>query len=494
MAQRISDGPNILLICCDQLRADALGCYGNPVVRTPHLDRLADSGVRCTRSYVANPICMPNRVSLFTGQYPRNHGMWTNGLLLQHEPRTLADDLRDAGYQTASFGKLHFTPYGGEAGNRESAAWWKALGDDCDWTGPYWGFEQVELTIGHTLDCAHYGRWFRAHGGTPEMRRRHSVCGTPDSGVRDMPISLHDTAFVAERTAAFLREERDASRPFFCVASFPDPHHPFDPPREAAAWYPYDSMPPAIGGPDDLATRPAHYRQQFVGAWNRKGVGSPACPDGLPEAQRRERTAHTCAMVDLIDRGVGEIMQALDVSGQRENTLVIFTADHGELLGDHGLWYKGPFFYEGLLRVPLLVSWPGALAPGVSDALVSTVDLAPTVLDYLGRPIPAGVNGRSQRPHLENRGRTVRDHCLVEYRTGYGAADVASAALITRDAKYVRYQTGEEELTDLAADPEERRNVAADPAYQSQAQALRAALLDTLLATQMMEPAQISHA
>ncbi|MFW6303917.1 MAG: sulfatase-like hydrolase/transferase, partial [Candidatus Sumerlaeota bacterium] len=150
---------NILLITTDQQRKDSLGCYGNSVTATPNLDRLAGRGVRYERNYVANQICMPNRLSLMTGQNIRSHGLWTNGLLLD-ERCTLAHHLADQGYDTASIGKIHFTPFGGEAENRESIPWWYEHPEAVDWHGPYWGFKYVELALGHTSPVAHYGEWF----------------------------------------------------------------------------------------------------------------------------------------------------------------------------------------------------------------------------------------------------------------------------------------------------------------------------------------------
>jgi arylsulfatase A-like enzyme len=428
---------------------------------------------------------MPNRASMFTGMFPRNHGVWTNGLLPQGMPPLLGDLMAAAGFRTASIGKLHFGPYGGDAGNRESLALWKRLGDGWDWNGPYGGFEHVELTIGHTAPVAHYGRWFRARGGTPEMRVELP------SGARDMPPELHDSIFVGERTAAFVRENR--ARPFFVFASFPDPHHPFDPPLALAEKYRVRTLPPPIGGAEDLATRPPHYLAHFRGGWHRRGPVPEEHPEGPDAVTVHHRRANTLAMVELIDRGVGMILDALDEEGLRERTLVIFTSDHGELLGDHGLWYKGPFFYEGLLGVPLLVSGPGIEA-GVTDALVSTVDLAPTILDLAGARVPTRFDGISIAPHLRDRRRSTRDRCLVEYRTGYVPADHASAALVTRDLKYVRYDSGERELTDLAADPQERVNLAADPRAARTAEQLESRLLTELLSTGSRWPEQISHA
>ena len=485
---------NILLIITDQQRKDSLGCYGNPIVQTPNIDRLATQGIRFNRNYVANPICMPNRLSIFTGQCPRNHGMWTNGLYRQRERRTIATHLASHGYQTASFGKLHFTPYGGDAGNWESANFWQAQGDDFDWYGPYWGFDHVELTIGHTRPLAHYGRWFRQNGGTPEMLERHEGHGAMQSGVRKMPAALHDSTFVGERTAAFIRTERDARKPFFAVASFPDPHHPFDPPEEIAKLYSPDNVIPPVGVPADLVTRPPHYQQHFRGGWHRSGTVPESRPYGIPEAQQNEMIAHTYAMVDLIDRGIGTILKVLDEQKLWDDTIVIFTSDHGELLGDHGLWLKGPFFYEGLINTPLIIAAPRLAANGISDALFSDVDLAPTICELVGQPVPLYMDGHSQLPHLLDPTTSTRDQCMIEYRNGYGTSDVASRVLVTDTMKYVRYANGESELTDLRDDPREQENRVAQRGYADTVHEMQSRLLDEVLTTEPKWPEQIALA
>ncbi|MBN2711394.1 MAG: sulfatase-like hydrolase/transferase [Planctomycetes bacterium] len=484
---------NILLILTDQQRKDSLGSYGNTICKTPNLDRIAESGVRFNRNYVANPICMPNRACILTGQNLRNHGLWTNGLLLD-EFRTVANELSEQGYQTASFGKIHLQPFGGDHDHPEAAVHWKDKSNAYDWTGPYFGFEHVELTISHTSRIAHYGQWFREHGGTEEMGRLDTLTGAPQSGTRPMPSELHDSAFVGDRVSAFLKDERDRSKPFFCVASFPDPHHPFNPPEDAAKDYPHDNVTMPTGSAEDLASRPAHYAQHFRGEWHRKGMHDSKHPEGLSEEHTRERIAHTYAMVDLIDRNVGKILDALESEGLRENTVVIFTSDHGELLGDHGLWFKGPFFYEGLISTPLIISAPGEVAPGVSENLSSAIDLVPTMCDLAGASAPYYADGISLAPHLRDSKCETRKQALVEYHNGYGAADSPSKVLITERWKYVQYANGDAELTDLQNDPEERVNLAGAGEYAPVVQEMKGRMLEEILATSKKNPEQISHA
>ena len=375
----------------------------------------------------------------------------------------------------------------------ESGELWEQREGPVEWFGPYWGFEHVELTLGHTAAEAHYGEWFYKNGGTSEMRQRRRVTGDPKSYVMDMPPELHDSSFVADRSRAFINRSVADDRPFFLVASFPDPHAPFNPPAATAEAYPHENVVMPTGSSEDLQCRPEHYMAYFRGAWRRSGNVPPKTPEGVPEEYTRERIAHTYAMVDLIDRNVGKILESLKDNGLEEDTIVVFTSDHGELLGDHGLWAKGPFYYEGLLNTPLIITNPGTITPGVSETLFSDIDIAPTLCELAGIPVMPFMNGLTQVRHIHDRETDVRDCCLVEYRNGYGEADRSSKALVTSDRKYIRYQDGEEELNDLRADPDEFTNVVDKPEYSGEKEALEKQLLDEILSTEKKGPEQLSH-
>jgi arylsulfatase A-like enzyme len=423
--------------------------------------------------------------------YPHNHGLWTNGLLPEHEMPTLPGYLAKNGFHTANFGKIHFTPTGGNAGNKESGAFWKEQGDNFTWNGPYWGFETVELTIGHTSLIAHYGRWFRQKGGTEEMLVRHPISGAMQAGVRKIPPELHDSSFVADRVSDFLVSGRDKARPFFVTASFADPHHAFDPPEVLAEKYRGRPVRRPVGTSADLATRPAHYTDHFNGAWNRWGNTEPKHPGGLSPEHTNEIIYLTHAMVELIDTSIGKIIKTLEQENLLDETMIIFTSDHGELLGDHGLWLKGPFFYEGLVNVPLIVSGPGLPANKKTSQPASSVDIYPTVCEALGLPVPLGVLGRSLIPHMA-KGEQTRDHCLIEYRNGYGDKDTAAAVYIDTQYKFVAYETGEYELTDLVKDPGESTNIALSSPELVRGYTEK--LLLELLKTGNQFPDQIGHA
>ena len=488
---------NVLWIMSDQQGSDSRGCYGNAFAATPCLDSFAREAVRFQRAYVANPICMPNRHSLFSGRYPHNHGVYTNGLLLPDTGCSLPHYLSSLGWQTASIGKLHFTPTDGTTPpgqSPESASTWGDSCADYSFHGPYWGFQYIELTVGHSREQGHYRQWFLENGGSDAMYEGESETGDSMCLAMRLPERLHSSSFVGERTCRWLREQRDPEKPFFLVASFPDPHHPFDPPQETAERFSMERLAPPAGGPEDLETRPAHYARHFRGEWHRSGVTpKTTTPHGLGEAQARERIRNTYAMVSLIDKNVGRILDTLRELHLEEDTIVLFTSDHGELLGDHGLWLKGPFYYEGLMSVPLLLRVPGV--QGRDDSgLISSVDVAPTLCGLLGLPVPYYMDGVSQEAHISDPGQQARDWCLVEYRNGFGPMDVASRAIFTQQYKYVRYQTGERELTDLREDPKETRNVASLPSYAPVCAELDNKLISAVLSSENKYPQQISFA
>lgn len=530
---------NLVLIMCDQLRKDFLGCYGNEYVNTPNIDSLAAHSTVFDHCYVNNPICMPSRMSIFTGLYPHNHNQWTNGNQLEHPLRTLADHLHDNGYHTGSIGKLHFqcTDCGKNAPHisMEDHRLWEEKGDNIDWYGPYWGFEHVEFTSGHaTKPLAHYGKWYHEHGGKDEWAVAKPVEGFDACPVTTMPENLHDSMFVGERAAAYISEHANDDQPFFLTASFPDPHHPFNPPLETALRYKDVPVKMPVNKSDDLHTRPRHYHYHQYGVWHRAGLlhplpdmpeedkekcgkcadqiaqfmdekilqglgllthgdssGEEYKPSVLSAHERDQRIRNTYAMVDLIDKGVGKILDALKESGALEDTVIIFTADHGELMGDHGLWLKGPFFYDGLVNVPLMMHTPEDNA-SVTEALASSVDIYPTCCELLGVPTPGSCDGMSQAAAL--RGEKVRTECLFEYRNGYFENDVYTLGYVDEKYKFVQYQNGDVEMTDRINDPEENVNIVYNGANPELLAEYRNKLLNMMLNTASKFPEQYCHA
>lgn len=496
--------PNFLIFATDQLRADHLGCYGNPDVRTPHIDRLAARGVRFTESYVANPVCMPNRASLFTGRYPKSHGLRENGITLSRDETVLPEILRQAGYRTAAFGKLHLAPFGAGGNPDQPPADHELLEDRRYWEEhdemplPYYGFEEVYFVGGH----GHYvfGQYKnelnREHPAAFELLQQESALapptGAPESWKAALPPELHYNTAIADRTIAYL-ENHPPDQPFFLWCSFPDPHHPYSPPR------PYcDEYDPATiqfsparreGEHDDL---PAYVRACYEG---RAVVGWRYDLRQVTDAHLREILALTYGMVSMVDHQVGRVLAALETVGLREDTVVIFLSDHGDLMGDHWLLQKGPFLYRGLVRVPLIWSDPALSRAGAtSRALVSAVDLAPTVVARAAVPTPApgrlalegipwpdipqrgGVQGRSLLPTLQGETRSVRDWVYIEYDNSNLGDRLRSIRSHEWSLTYlVERDTGF--LFDLRRDPDELFNRWGHLEYQG----IRADLLAHLL-------------
>lgn len=529
---------NIVLIMCDQLRKDYLGAYGNPYVCTPNIDSLASEAYVFENNYVCNPICMPNRMSLFTGMYPHNHGMWTNGLMPSQQLPTIANTLHDAGYDTCSIGKLHFEPTDcfehSPRGSREDHRVWEEIGDNIDWYGPYWGFDHVELTIGHaTKPIAHYGKWYHEHGGNNDMAKAKLIAPFTFCPVTTMPEQLHDSTFIGERCADYIMKRTDSEKPFFLLASFPDPHHPFNPPLETARKYINAPIKTPIAEDDDLKTRPLHYSYHQNGAWHRAGVIKEV--EGMTESERQkvkenmsllqsflkiddptscsliggessnarkkgsghisneernERIRNTYAMIELIDKSVGRIVEALKKAGKYEDTIIVFTSDHGELMGEHGLWLKGPFFFDGLINVPLIICNHNHEAR--SNAYSSTIDIYPTLCSLAGVKTPSYIDGRT----IINQNGSInsREQCLFEYRNGYFDHDNYSIGIVNENYKFIQYQDGQCELTDRKKDIEERINVADAEQYSDVLNSCKLTILKEVLNSGIKYPEQISNA
>ncbi len=530
---------NLLIIMCDQLRKDYLGCYGNEYVKTPNIDTIASEGVCFENCFVNNPICMPNRMSIFTGLYPHNHNQWTNGNQLDHSLPTMADYLAENGYSTASIGKIHFecTDCGPNAPriSMEDHRLWEEKGDNIDWYGPYWGYQYVELTCGHsTKPIAHYGKWYHEHGGKDEWTIARPVEGFDACPVTTMPERLHDSIFVGERSAEYIKSHANSEKPFFLVASFPDPHHPFQPPLETAKRYEKTPVKKPVNESDELLERPKRYRYHKYGVWHRAGLLQEI--DGMPESdrekcgkcadiisefmddkileglglkthgdskgrnvkpsvispyERNQRIRNTYAMIDLIDQGVGLIIDSLKKSGIWDETIIVFLSDHGELMGDHGRWLKGPFFYDGLIKTPLIIRTPGQDALK-TNALASSIDVFPTCFELLKLSVPNICDGVSQVPAFY--GIETRQECLIEYRNGYFENDDYTLVYIDRQFKFSQDKLGEYEMTDRINDPEENINILSQKKNEELLHKYRQKMLHMLLSTPSKYPVQYCHA
>lgn len=478
--------PNILLITSDQHRGDCYGFEGR-AVRTPHLDQLTREGTRFSACITPNVVCQPARASMLTGLLPLTHGVHDNGIDLDEEvaQRGFAGVLADAGYRTAFVGKAHFSTYHTfvPSGRPENVASAHRYGDG--WHGPYMGFDHVELMlIGHNWwlperppGGLHYEHWYHRGGRGDALDARYRQRLAPDTNAAQthrsgLPVAYHNSTWVGDRTIDYLRTAARGDSPFCLWASFPDPHHPFDAP---APWS-HLHDPAAIDLPPhrarDLDRRPW---------WHRAALESTPGITGemrsvrerysrIPpqtDAQLRALIANYFGMIALIDHNVGRIVEALADRGLAEDTLVVFTSDHGDWLGDHGLILKGPMFYEGLLRIGLIVRGRGVPASQMIADPVSTLDLAATFGEIAGVPIEAARHSRSLKPVWE--GRERREFARSEWMLGPQRCGVALDLRCVRTATaklIVERLSGAGELYDLGDDPLECINRFDDPAYR----------------------------
>ncbi|MBI3970477.1 MAG: sulfatase-like hydrolase/transferase, partial [Chloroflexi bacterium] len=374
---------------------------------------------------------------------------------------------------------------------QESQDYWQRHPEMAAWRGPYCGFQEVELTVGHVhyaTKGGHYAAYLReTYPEGIELLKRERALVDPgyfETWHNALPEAYHYNTWIAERTIAMI--DRFATEPFFVQCSFPDPHHPFSACEPYASLYDPAAMPePIPASLGELERMPPHYRAVHLGQENEYSRARNFRRD-IAGAPLREMMAQMYGMVTHVDHCVGRIVDHLAARGLLDETLVIFTTDHGELLGDHGFLLKGPFFYRALLNVPLIVRCPGA-APAVRDELVSHLDLVPTVLECLGFDPPSYLPGHSLRGQLHGQPAYVRDAVLTEYRPHGKNMKV----LHTREWKYVYYH-GEPygELFDLTNDPQERHNRFDEPPYASQRRAMHDRLLDELVGTESTWPAK----
>ncbi len=476
------DRPNFLFITTDQQRWDALGCAGNPNIRTPHLDALAARGLRCARAYPSNPICMPSRATMITGRSQRGHQVFEHEISLSESIPVIGDSLRAAGYATALIGKPHFKGWEIEDALPE----YPPSGASVDprdglWHGPYYGFDYVTYFTGHGQPNGHWRVWLqREHPKGMELWQPDSALEPPvrpGAWHNAIPKEWHHTHWVADETIEWL-DRRDADRPFFAWMSFPDPHGPLCPPAPYCYMYDAADMPSPVPPDDDFATKPPHYAWSVAG--ERSWYGGGVVKDGSDETSRRARALYY-GMVSFIDDMVGSVIAELDRRGLSDNTHVIFTSDHGEMLDDHGLGGKPPMTYESVIRVPLL--WAGPKVPDgrVHDGVMTHVDLVPTILDLAGAEGLPGMEGRSYVRLLRGETDEHRDAVIVE-RIGIerhtSTPIVRQKILVTDRYKLAHYGSSwPGELYDLQNDPEEFTNLWDSPEHR----AIRAELTERLL-------------
>lgn len=450
--------PNILWICTDRQRFDTLGCYGNTFVTTPHLDALARSGTQFDYAFSQCPISCPSRASFLTGRYPRTTRLNHNGQMIPADEKVISRFLADAGYMCGHAGKYHLAP-----GSPEVTQWCEKRRDD--------GYSVFDWSL-HPPDIpvSAYTAWLSEHG--IEFKRT-PVNGSPYVTF-GMPSETSNTGWIAQRAINFIRCNAKLKRPWFFTCNIEDPHDPFDPPREYLEPYlkRLDEIPLPQYTPGELDNKPAFQTTDRMGVWG-GGSGNFAA-EKMTDNDHRLIRATYWAMIDHIDFQVGRMVQALRETGQLENTLIMFMSDHGEMLGDHGFYFQGPYFYDPMIRVPLVMNWAGGIQSGIqSRALVELVDLAPTLLDAAGLERYAGMQGRSLWPLLtgktdphQHRDDVYSEYYQAIFRQHKRTNGAYTTGLRSRDFLFTVVHNGNGgELYDLKKDPTQTVNRWDDPQY-----------------------------
>ncbi|UDY34171.1 sulfatase family protein [Dermatobacter hominis] len=405
-------GRKILFITTDQQRYDTLGCNGGALSRTPVVDGLAAAGIRYERAVPQSVVCMPSRSTMLTGQHQHTHGVWMNGVPLPVDAPSVAALLHGEGYRTALIGKAHFEPFLDPFlrfnENRLASLGTETVEDRQfgGGTGPHRGFDHLEFATHGAAGWLHYARWLGSEhpdavaGYYAVLDRDMEVNaeGFGDTGapqVKHNPIERgwYHTDWVADRTIAWL-DGLGADDDFFCWMSFPDPHHPWDPPASELHRVDWRDVELPEGYPTSAAERetlldakPRHWRLWYDGELVSNYEAPPHwVPATLTADQVREVNAVNAVEVELIDEAIGRVLAAIDARGWTDDLDVVFTTDHGELQGDFGLLFKGPYHVDGLMRLPLV--WRPAPSAGVAPATVTApvglVDLAPTFAGIAG--------------------------------------------------------------------------------------------------------------
>ena len=472
-----------------QQRADHLGCAGNPVLKTPNIDKLAHEGVRFSNAYVANPTCMPNRASIMTGQYP-NTCSRTFGVNLPEDLPTFSETLRQQDYVTKAIGKMHLQFWSGKVDESHQSAEFMGgwMSEEthaqmvADFPKPFYGFDEVDLIVGHGDCCnGHYEDWLaeRSPEYLPVLKELRGKILADMYRKSPIPEEFYPTSYVTDRSIDFLKNYAKGDygkEPFLLKVSYPDPHHPCTPPGKYADMYkPEDMELPASF--NDMESLREH---KFLGPrLNLPGIMNKMLFHATNEEEAKNFISHTYGMVSMIDDSVGQILETLEKLGLEDDTMIVYTSDHGDMMGDHGMILKGWLPFKGILNVPLIFKVPGLAKSGsVSDSMVSAVDLAPTILNLCNideEMQPPDMQGLDITPILKDPGESLRDCCFIEIdevdsglnkampmaALAMGGPDLRVKYLITDRYSLTVYNglPGYGDLFDLQDDPDEMNNL-----------------------------------
>lgn len=487
--------PNFVIIIADQFRHDMFAMAEGPFkVRTPNIDLLASRGMFFRNAYSANPTCMPNRASIATGRWPSVHGTRTNGITFDQNAETFMRVLRRAGYQNYAIGKLHHQVMGWDwedyqidemrERNPEMLEPWRdaiARGEG-DWQGwenarrhrkafvelpqDYYGYDHVDLVVGHGDNpSGHFQHWAASKGvdlnelagWRNSSERSESV---EEVFVSRVPEELHPNSFITEKFKQRLSEAKKTDSPYLFFISFPDPHHPFAPPknwfdkwRDSSVELPKSFFDHAEGSPTHIE---AMYQASGLRNIDSTMTWAPT------HDQMQQMLKAQLAQIEFMDSAVGQIMSALETEGELDNTYVIFSGDHGDLMGEHGLVLKHFVHFDAVTKVPLIVTGP-TIEPQTDERLVSSTDIAPTVIGLASAEPYKGIQGKN----LLSESKNWRQALVIEEDQPFGIAGlpgpVKMRTLVTPDYRFTVYGgTGQVELYDRSHGSSDLKNIVHD--------------------------------
>ena len=442
---------NLLFITTDQQRWDSLPCYGLDFMQTPNLDRLASEGMVFDTCIVPSPLCVPSRAAIMSGQYPAATGVIGNGDWLPDNVPTWPALIGKSGRRTAAIGKMHFNPWDSLQGFDE-----RIMAEDKRHI--YLPDHHVQFLAAHGLD--------RPHPTTlPGYYETIGASRTP------WDRKFHVDGYVGDQAAGWL--SRNGKEPFAAWVSFPGPHDPYDPPEDMADMYADAPIPEPIGSAEELVNKPPAQRSRGAGSLS-NSMFRLDMSKATTEHHMKWRQ-HYYANISLIDEGIGKMIQALEDAGTLDESLIIFTSDHGDALGDHGMPFKG-FFYDCMSRVPLIIRGPGVSQGSRTGSLVSTLDLIPLFYEACETPPPPTLQGEDIRPVFHDPSATIRD---------YAYSEIGGRMMVrSQTHKYAHYKDGSAELYDLVSDPNEITNLAGSPDHETLESDLKAKLIEHNIACQ----------
>lgn len=478
---------NYLLITSDQQRFDTLGIL-NSKIKTPNLDRLCKKGILFDRAYTTNPVCTPSRISMLTGHYPSKHGCYTIGTSLKENYDTVANTFSENGYFTALLGKAHFQACLSEKSfesmpsiaNRE---YFK------NWTGPYYGFDYAQLVIGHSVEAhcpdMHYGVWLDEHG--VDINKYFGNNEYTDFGEWDLPEEYSGSAFVCEKTKQAIDMAKEKDKPFYIWSSFQDPHNPCFVGKKWRDMYKNEDMPVYGKFENEMDDKPEFYKNMVenddFGLENQMNGKNWHCVSNLSfmdDEKKREIMRSYYGMVTQMDKYIGDIIDYLEENDLIDNTVIVFTSDHGDYMGNHGLWWKGIPAYEDIQKVPYIVATPNCKTKNsISHALQSTIDIPLTFLNYANIK-KSGLQGKNQINSWEDCDFSSREDTIIEFRPS--ESDFMQVTYVNKNYKMILYHDSRyNELYNIEKDKDQLINLW----YKPESINLKLKLLEDYVKAQM---------